>query len=162
MWWWVHTIYQSYQSLTVVQQWGSLCYHRNRLKLLCLSVSLPDAALICQALQYPGNTMTSHRLCCLTGILSMHRQGWGTGVRSPNMLLQRLFSFLCSQFIHCNPFFPLSPWLPLSPVLPLSNPQFFYLFSFSPNHQSLSLSSSSSPLSSPRSQEVISSGRPNN
>lgn len=107
---------------------------------MSLSVFLPDAALICQALLYPGNTMTSLRLCCLTGILTMQRQGWGTGAHSPDMLLQQLFSFLCSQFILCNPFFPLlSLRLPLSSVLSLSNTHSYliYLFSLSPIPYSL-------------------------
>lgn len=111
---------------------------------MSLSVSLPDAALICQALLYPGNTMTSLRLCCLTGILTMQRQGWGTGAHSPDMLLQQLFSFLCSQFILCNPLFPLlSPRLPLSPVLSLSNTHssLNYLLIFFLFLQSLILSS---------------------
>lgn len=115
---------------------------------MSLPVSLPDAALICRALLYPGNTMTSLRLCCLTGILTMQRQGWGTGAHSPDMLLQQLFSFLCSRFILCNPFFPLlSPRLPLSPVLSLSNThtQLSYLF-ISPSSDPLfSLPSSLSP-----------------
>lgn len=76
----------------------------------------PCRSLICQALLYPGNTMTSLRLCCLTGILTMQRQGWGTGAHSPDMLLQQLFSLLCSGFILRNPFVPLlSLCLPLFP-----------------------------------------------
>lgn len=46
--------------------------------------------------------MTSLRLCCLTGILTMQRQDWETGTHSPDMLLQQLFSFLCSWFILCK------------------------------------------------------------
>lgn len=130
---------------------------------MSLSVFLPDAALICQALMYPGNTMTSLRLCCLTGILTMWRQGWGTGAHSPDMLLQQLFSFLCSRFILCNPFFPLlSLRLPLPPVLSLSHTHSYliYLFiSFSGPLFSLLFYLS---LSSPKSHEAISSGLPNN
>lgn len=150
-----HTIKQSYQSLTSIQQWGSLCYHRNRIKLPCLP---PRRSLICQAPLYPGNTMTSLRLCCLTGILTMQRQGWGTGAHSPDMLLQQLFSFLCSGFILCNPFVPLlSLRLPLSPALSLSH-IFSYLFILSsPNPWFFYL-----PSSAPSSYKVISSGLPNN
>lgn len=115
---------------------------------MSLPASLPDAALICQAPLYPGNTMTSLRLCCLTGILTMQRQGWGTGTHSPDMLLQQLFSFLCSQFILCNPFFPhLSPRLPL-PLSFLCQMQALYLFSPTPIPHSFfspSLSVSSLP-----------------
>ena len=76
--------------------------------------------------------MTSLRLCRLKGILTMQRQGWGTGKHSPDMLLQQLFSFLCSQFILCNPLFPpLSLNLTLSPVLSLSNTGTAFIFSFS-------------------------------
>lgn len=49
-------------------------------------------------------------------------------MHSPNMLLQRLFSFLCSQYIHCNPFFPLSLHLLLAPVLLVKSAVFIYLF----------------------------------
>lgn len=59
-------INQSYQPLPLVQQWGSLGCHRNRFK----PGSLPlCCSLICPAPTPPQKTVTSRRLCCLTGIL---------------------------------------------------------------------------------------------
>lgn len=123
-------INQSYQPLTLAQQYRSLCYHRNRFKSsLSLFLSL-CRSLICPASPTPEKTVTSLCLCCLTGILTMQRQGQGTGTRSADMHLQQLFSLLCCGFILCNPSVPLLSLCPsLPPVLFLSLHLFIHFIS---------------------------------